>query len=666
MVNEGDLLWTPSAERKNSSKLVDFMRWLQANKGLEFADYDALWQWSVDNIESFWESAWQYFDLDSATTYAQVLSNQPMPGATWFAGARINYARNVLAAGAGDKTAIHAVGEQSAMRQVSWQALQSQVFKLATQMRELGIAPGDRVASYLPNIPETMVAFLATASIGAVWSSCSPDFGADSVLDRFAQIEPKLLFATDGYVYGGKTFNRRDSVRTLTQELKSLRQVIYLPGPAADGQALTAQAIIWDDLLSGPEVGETEFEFADTDFNAPLWIVYSSGTTGPPKPFVHGHGGVLLEGLKFANFHLDLHADSCLFFFTTTGWMMWNLLTYGLLCGASILLVDGNPMAPEPDALWQHAADAGATAVGASPAFINQQMKLGIVPKEKFDLSRVTTLLVSGSPISPEQMQWCYQNVQDDLWLVSASGGTDIVSGFVGGVPTLPVYAGEIQARCLAVDAHALSDTGEPLTGQVGELVIRKPMPSMPLYFWGDENQARYQDSYFDVYPGQWRHGDFLKVNARGGCFILGRSDSTLNRHGIRIGTAEIYRVLDDLESIADSIIVNLDLPGGRSFMPLFVVMPENEEQTQELTEAVRQNINQALRERYSPRHVPDKIIAMDSVPYTLTGKKLEVPLRKILLGADPNKVASPDAMQNPESLALYQAYAGTQDDYDL
>ncbi len=662
MVNEGDLLWTPSNAFRENSKLAGFMRWLAENKGLHFEHYDALWQWSVDNIEAFWEAAWQYFGLHSSTPYSQVLASSKMPGAKWFPGARLNYARNLLAAGSGEKTAIYAVGEQSAMREVSWRQLQTQVFKLATAMRDMGISPGDRVASYLPNIPETIVAFLATASIGAVWSSCSPDFGADSVLDRFAQIEPKLLFATDGYIYGGKTFDRRESARTLARELKSLRHLVYLPGPVADGEALTPQAKDWRELLSGPEISAADFEFEDTAFNHPLWIVYSSGTTGPPKPFVHGHGGVVLEGLKFGHLHLNLDADACLFFFTTTGWIMWNLLTYGLLCGASVLLVDGNPMAPEPDALWQHAADAGATLVGASPAFINQQMKLGIQPNQKFDLSRVSTMLVSGSPISPEQMQWCYENVQQDLWLVSTSGGTDIASGFVGGAPTLPVYAGEIQARCLAVDVHALDDAGEALIDEVGELVVRKPMPSMPLYFWGDTNHERYHDSYFDVYPGQWRHGDFLKVNLRGGCFILGRSDSTLNRHGIRIGTAEIYRVLDDLEEIADSIIVNLELPGSHSFMPLFVVMPEG----RELTEEIQQVIKKSLRERYSPRHVPDRIIRMAAVPYTLTGKKLEVPLRKILMGAAPDKVASPDAMQNPESLELYVDYATNQKDYEV
>lgn len=663
MVNAGDLLWVPSEDAASDSGMARFTAWLKKKKQLDFTDYHDLWQWSVDNVEDFWQAIWEFFEVQSSAPYECVLRSRKMPGAEWFPGARLNYARRLLSAGdgLGDQTAIYAVGETSAMREVSWNEVKAQVFKLATAMRAMGVQPGDTVAAYLPNIPEAMVAFLATASIGAVWSSCSPDFGADSVLDRFAQIKPKVLFAVDGYVYGGKTFDRRPQVRELADKLTSLKHLVYLPGPVADGTPLTVDAVLWDDLLASTAAA-AEFEFTDTGFNDPLWVVYSSGTTGPPKPFVHGHGGIILEGLKFGSLQLNLNSESCLFFFTTTGWIMWNLLTYGLLNGAAVLMVDGNPMAPEPDSLWQHAADAGATLVGASPAFINQQIKLGIKPKNAHDMSRVSSMLVSGSPISPEQMLWCYQNVQEDLWLVSTSGGTDIASGFVGGSPTLPIYAGEIQTRCLGIDVHALNAHGEPVINEVGELVVRKPMPSMPLYFWGDEGYKRYQDSYFDVYPGMWCHGDFLKVNERGGCFILGRSDSTLNRHGIRIGTAEIYRVLDDLDEIADSIIVNLDLPGGHSFMPLFVVMPEGEG----LTDAVRQIIKNSLRERYSPRHVPDKIIQMAAVPYTLTGKKLEVPLRKILMGADPNKVASPDAMQNPESLDYYVAYAKSQQDYPM
>lgn len=664
MVNAGDLLWTPSKSGAENSRMAALMAWLKKEKQLNFADYHDLWQWSVDNIEDFWQALWEFFELRSSTPYECVLRNRDMPGAQWFPGARLNYARRLLAAGEGqgDQPAIYAVGETSPMREMTWDELTKQVCLLATAMRDMGIKPGDTVAAYLPNIPETTVAFLATASIGAVWSSCSPDFGTDSVLDRFAQIKPKLLFAVDGYVYGGKTFDRRPQVRALADTLTSVAHLVYLPGPAADGKPLTEDAVLWDDLMAAATMEPAQFEFTDTDFSDPLWVVYSSGTTGPPKPFVHGHGGITIEGLKFGGLQLDLNHESCLFFFTTTGWIMWNLLTYGLLNGASVLMVDGNPMAPEPDALWKHVADAGATLIGASPAFINQQIKLGIKPKRDFDMSKVNAMLVSGSPISPEQMLWCYENVQEDLWLVSTSGGTDIASGFVGGSPTLPVYAGEIQTRCLGIDVHALNEEGKPVINEVGELVVCKPMPSMPLYFWDDEGNERYRDSYFDVYPGLWRHGDFLKVNVRGGCFILGRSDSTLNRHGIRIGTAEIYRVLDDLDEIADSIIVNLDLPSGHSFMPLFVVMPEGKQ----LNDEVRQVIKQALRERYSPRHVPDKIIQMAQVPYTLTGKKLEVPLRKILMGADPSRVASPDAMQNPESLDYYVAYAKAQDDYQI
>ncbi|MAA74801.1 MAG: acetoacetate--CoA ligase [Salinisphaeraceae bacterium] len=664
MTQAGDQLWVPPKDFRQRTHVAQFMAWLKENRGHDFTDYHALWAWSAESIEDFWASIWDYFDFDKLATrgYDEVLSSREMPGARWFSGARLNYARVVFAGGAGPGTAMYAVGEQSAMRQVSWDEMKSGAMRLAESMRELGIGPGDRVASYLPNVPETMMAFLATASIGAIWSSCSPDFGADSVVDRFAQIEPKLLFATDGYVYGGKTFDRRDSVRDLVEQLPGLAHVVYLPGPAGDGGSLTDRALNWDDLLDRAPVDEADFEFADTDFSDPLWIVYSSGTTGAPKAFVHSHGGAAIEGMKFTRMHLNLGAESCLFFFTTTGWIMWNLLGYGLLAGSSILLVDGNPAAPEPDALWKHAADAGATLVGASPAFLQAQMKLGIVPREKFDLSRVDTMLMSGAPVSPEQTQWCYDNVQQDMWFVSTSGGTDIASGFVGGVPILPCHAGEIQTRCLGVDVHALDDAGRPLIDEVGELVVRNPMPSMPIYFWGDPDFKRYRDAYFDVYPGWWRHGDFLKINKRGGCFILGRSDSTLNRHGIRIGTAEIYRVTDDIDAIADSIIVNLDVPDRGSFMPLFVTMPDGAE----LTDTVRDTIRQALRSRYSPRHVPDSIIQAPGIPYTLTGKRMEVPLRKILLGAAPEEVSSPDAMQNPDCLAFYSRYRDTQTEYRL
>ena len=657
MAQMGDRLWYGSESFRNGSNLAGFMDWL-AERGQRFEDYEALRQWSVADVPGFWQAIWDYFGIESSTPYTRVLSGPEMPGAKWFEGAHVNYARRLLAAGEGDRTAIHAAGEAAPLRTLSWDELRSAVHRVATSLRELGVEPGDRVAAYVPNVPEAAIAFLACASIGAVWSSCSPDFGAPSVVDRFRQIEPKLLIATDGYTYGGKAFDRREQVRKMVAELPSVQHVVHLPG-LAGAEAPVENALPWSRLIEREAV--RGFEYEDTAFDHPLWIVYSSGTTGPPKPFVHGHGGILLEALKFMHFHTDLKPDSTMFFFTTTGWIMWNILINGLVTGSAIVMYDGNPLAPEPDVLWKLAADTGATLFGASPAYVNFQMRQGIVPRERYDVSRIRSMLVSGSPVMPEHMEWCLENVHDDIWLTSQSGGTDVASAFVGGSPLLPVYAGEIQTRCLGVDVHALNDDGEPVIDEVGELVVRQPMPSMPLYFWGDENFARYKDSYFDVYPGQWRHGDYLKINERGGCFIMGRSDSTLNRHGVRIGTAEIYSVVEALDEVEDSIVVNLDLPGGHSFMPLFVVTAEGRELDDDLADRIRA----AIREAYSPRHVPDRIYSVPKVPTTLTGKKMEVPVRKILLGQAADKVASRDAMANPAALDYFVEYARTQRDYE-
>lgn len=661
MANMGDLLWSPSDEMVSKANVTHFIAWLNAG-GHKFGNYEDLRRWSVADIAGFWEAVWRYFEVTSSAPYECVLRSEDMPGADWFPGARVNYIRMLLSKGDGDKTAIYAAGEEGAARKISWDELKTQVFKVATALRELGIGPGDRVVSYLPNVPEAAVAFFATASIGAVWSSCSPDFGSASVIDRFGQITPKLLFATDSYRYGGKNFDRRAEVRAMVDALPSLQHVVHVTGadPAYGSAPLTADAIAWAKLVSRPAVSEAKFVFEDTRFDHPLWIVYSSGTTGLPKPFVHGHGGVLLEALKFTHFHLNLKPDSCMFYFTTTGWVMWNILLSGLVAGSAVVLYDGNPMTPKPDRLWELAAETGMTLFGASPTFLNGQMKSGIAPNKLYDLSAMKSILLGGSPVMPEHMEWCFENLHPDMWVTSQSGGTDVASAFVGGVPTLPVHAGEIQARCLGVDVHAFDDEGKSVIDQVGELVVSKPMPSMPLFFWNDEGGHRYHDSYFDTYAGHWRHGDYFKVNERGGCFIMGRSDSTLNRYGVRIGTAEIYRTIEGLEEVEDSIIVNLDLPGGTFFMPLFVVLKKGVA----LDDKVKEKINKALREKYSPRHVPDRIYEIDAVPYTLTGKKMEVPVRKILLGVSVDKAASRDAMSNPSAIDYFRDFAATQTEY--
>lgn len=659
MANMGDLLWSPSEEMATDANITSFIAWLN-ERGHSFGTYEDVRRWSADDIAGFWEAIWQYFGVASPTPYDCVLRQAKMPGAEWFPGARVNYIQTLLSKGDGSKTAIHAAGEEGPAQKISWAELKDQVCKVATSLRELGIGPGDRVVSYMPNIPEAAIAFFAAASIGAIWSSCSPDFGSASVIDRFGQITPKLMFATDSYRYGGKDFDRRAEVRAMAEALPSLQHVVHVKGssPSFSGEPVTASAIAWESLTCRDEV--KDFRFEDTRFDHPLWIVYSSGTTGLPKPFVHGHGGVLLEALKFTHFHLNLKPSSCMFYFTTTGWVMWNILLSGLVAGAAVVLYDGNPMAPKEDRLWELASETGMTLFGASPTFLNGQMKAGIYPNKLYDMSMMDSILLGGSPVMPEHMEWCFENLRRDIWVTSQSGGTDVASAFVGGMPTLPVHAGEIQTRCLGVDVHSFDDNGNAIIGEVGELVVSKPMPSMPLYFWNDEGGRRYYESYFDTYEGHWRHGDYFKVNERGGCFILGRSDSTLNRYGVRIGTAEIYRTIEGLDEIEDSIIVNLDLPGGNFFMPLFVTMKKGSA----LTDQVKQKINKALREKYSPRHVPDRIYEIEAVPYTLTGKKMEVPVRKILLGVAPEKAASRDAMSNPQAIDYFIEFARTQTEY--
>lgn len=663
MIKTGDLLWAPGPDRVANANVTRFMHWLKDKKGLEFSDYHALWQWSIDEQDAFWESIWAYFDVRASTPYEKVLGRREMPGAEWFPGARLNYAQHMLRRERAGKTAIYFLSERTPLTSMTWDELGDSVRILATQLRDMGLRPGDRVVSYMPNIPETLIAMLATTSIGAIWSSSSPDFGTQSVLDRFAQIEPKVLFCIDGYQYGGKEFDRREAVGHIIGRLDTLEHVIYLPyldrnntTPPAPG------AVLWQDLLDRPPVSASEFEFEQVPFDHPLWILFSSGTTGLPKAIVHGHGGITIEHMKLLSFHRDLSAGDRIFFFTTTGWMMWNFLASSLLGGVIPVLYDGNPAWPEPDLLWRMVEETRANGFGASPTYVQHMQNAGIVPKDKYDMSSLQGVTLAGSPVTPESMVWMYDNVKEDLWVEPGSGGTDICSGFVEGVPTLPVYAGEIQARSLGVAAYAFNDAGEAVVNEVGELVVTKPMPSMPLYFWNDEGNKRYLESYFEEFPGVWRHGDFFMVNERGGCFVLGRSDATLNRYGVRIGTAEVYRSVNSLAEVEDSLIVNLDLPEGNFFMPLFVKLADGMTLDKELDGRIRAK----LRSDYSPRHVPDKIIQVNDIPYTLTGKKMEVPVKKILLGRSVNEVANRDAMANPESLDIFVDYLKNQQDYTI
>jgi acetoacetyl-CoA synthetase len=663
-VHDGDLLWTPDAGRIEDANITAFTRWLEAERGLSFdvtsaAGYHEMWRWSVTGLDGFWRAVWDYCGVRASAPPAAVLGSRTMPGAEWFPGARLNYAEHVLRQERAAADALYYQSEAVPLAALSWAELAGSVRVLATWLRAAGVGPGDRVASWLPNAPQTVIAMLATTSVGAIWASCSPDFGWHGTVDRFRQLAPKVLFCVDGYRYGGRVHDRRAELARVIGELPSLTHVIGVPGPSgtvADG------ALPWASVLAGPPVPAAGFAFEQVPFAHPLWILFSSGTTGPPKAITHSHGGILIEQLKLQTLHMDLGPGDRMLFYTTTGWMMWNFLVSSLLLGVRPVLYDGSPAWPGPDALWRLAASAGVTFFGASPAFVAMQTRAGVVPRASFPLPALRSVMLAGSPVSAECGAWFYRNVAEDLWLCSGSGGTDICSGFVGGVVTLPVYAGEIQARHLGVAAYACDAAGAVLTGEVGELVITEPLPSMPVRLWNDPDGSAYRATYFADYPGLWRQGDFFRVNARGGCFVLGRSDATLNRHGVRIGTAEIYAALEAVPEVADALIVNLDLPGGGFFMPLFVRLSDGVC----LDEALSERIAERLRTAYTPRHVPDKIIAVPAIPATLTGKKMEVPVRKILLGTPASHAASPDAMADPSSLDAFVSYARDQRDYPL
>ncbi len=661
-VNEGDLLWTPSAERLAQAHLTHYLQWLDA-RGRRFDSYTALWQWSIDEQDAFWGSLWEYFDVRASRPYERVLGSRMMPGAEWFPGASLNYAEHALRHERDGAVALMYLSERCSLRELSWADLGGQVRRLATRLRALGVAPGDRVIAYLPNSPEAVIAMLATVSIGGIWASCGPDFGPRGVVDRFGQLSPKLAFCVDGYYYGGKLFDRRPELKAILKSLPTVEQVVYLRHlePAND-TPLTAHTLFWEDALSGPDIARESFRFEQVPFAHPLWILFSSGTTGLPKPIIHCHGGMVLEQIKSLRFHMDVHSGERMFFFTTTGWMMWNFLVSALLVDVIPVLYDGNPAYPEPDVLWAMVERTGASFFGASPTYVSILEKAGIVPKDRFDLSRLKSVMLAGSPVTAECMAWFYRSVKCDIWAHSGSGGTDLCAGIVGGIVLLPLYAGEIQGRQLGMAAYAFNELGQAVIDEVGELVITKPVPSMPVGFWNDADGTRYRESYFDQYPGVWRHGDFFKVNRRGGCFVLGRSDATLNRHGVRIGTAEVYRALTEVPEIEDALIVNLDLKDGGFFMPLFVKLHDGLELDETMVEKVRAR----MRKAYSARHVPDKIYQVAAIPYTLTGKKMEVPVRRILMGVPVEKAANRAAMANVESLEYFIRYAREQQDYRL
>ena len=650
MSEPGTLLWEPSPEAIERSSMSRYMRWLEAERGLHFdGDYHALWRWSTAELEGFWDSIFEFFELRASAPYERVLAEREMPGAVWGPGARLNYAENLLAGKPADRLALEHASELRELDSLSWGELREQVARTASALRALGVEPGDRVVAYMPNLPETLVAFLACASIGAVWSSCSPDFGASSVIDRFAQIEPKLLLCVDGYRYNGRDFDRTDTLARLLAELPTVECTIVLPYLAAEPELdAVRNPIIWTELLASGDPGEIAYE--QVGFDHPLWVLYSSGTTGLPKAIVQGHGGILLEQAKKLGLHLDAQAGDRVFWFTTTGWMMWNFLVGVLLTEASIVLYDGSPGHPGMGVLWDLAEAAEITCFGTSASYVSACMKDGIEPGAGRDLSALRAVGSTGSPLSPEGFEWIYGQLGADTWLFSTSGGTDVCTAFVGGVPILPVYRGELQARSLGCAVEAWSEDGEPLIDEVGELVITEPMPSMPLYLWNDPDGERYRRSYFEMFPGTWRHGDWIEITSRGTAIIYGRSDSTINRSGIRMGTSEIYRAVASLPEITDALVVDIPKPGTEGWMPLFVVLAEGAELDQELTAEIARRI----RERCSPRHVPDRVYAVAEVPRTLSGKVLEVPVKRILMGTPPEQAASRDSLANPEALDFF------------
>ena len=656
---EAEVLWAPAAEMVERSQLTAYMRWLAEERHLHFEDYHALWRWSVTEIEEFWRTIWEHFHVISDGDPATVLEQREMPGADWFPATHLNYAEHIFRGKADDEVALVYASELRELSEMRWGELRERVAAVREGLRALGVSKGDRVVAYLPNGPEAVIAFLAVASLGATWSSCSPDFGPGSVVDRFAQIEPKVLICVDGYRYGSKDFDRLETIAEIASQIRSLERIVVVPYLSASPELSTleerqkATPMTWDQLL---DLGRgVELSFERVPFDHPLWVLYSSGTTGLPKAIVHGHGGILLEQLKKGYLHLDAKTGDRVFWFTTTGWMMWNFLVGVLLTPASIVLYDGNPATPDMGILWDLAERTGMTCFGTSAAYIAACMKDGVEPSNGRDLSRLTAIGSTGSPLSPEGFQWVYDTVGEDTWLFSTSGGTDLCTAFVGGVPLLPVYRGELQARALGAKVEAFDEDGNAVIDEVGELVITEPMPSMPVFLWGDADGSRYRASYFEMYPGIWRHGDWIEITSRGTAIIYGRSDSTINRGGIRMGTSEIYRAVSAVPQVLDALVVDVPKEGTEGWMPLFVVLQEDAELTDELESEIKRRI----RDQCSPRHVPNEIFQVKEVPRTLSGKILEVPVKRILMGEAPEKAASRDSLANPNALDYFTELAG-------
>ena len=645
----GDVLWSPPADLRETTEIGRFMNWLERERQLRFADYHELWQWSVDDLEGFWGAISDFFGVRFRTPYERVLPDRTMPGAEWFTGSRLNYAEHLVGLPEdADRSAVLARSQTRPPIELTFGDLREQVARARIGLERLGVREGDCVVAYMPNIPETLVAFIATASLGAIWATCASEFGPRSVIDRFAQIEPKVLLVVPGYGFRDRYVSREEEIAAIRAGLPTVEHVIGVPyGPGE----LPEDAVVWDELMS--ETGP--LEFAPVAFDHPLYVLFSSGTTGLPKAIVHGHGGQLVEHLKHQGLMWDLKPGSRILWFSTTAWMMWNALVSALLLRASIVMLDGHPTWPDLLEQWRLAEALRPTNMGVSPAYLTACRKAGLLPGRELDLSSIRMFHTAGAPLPPEGYTWVYEHMPPQTLLNNGSGGTDVCSGVVEGCFALPVYEGEISAPVIGADAKAFDPEGNVLIGELGELVLTAPMPSMPVALWGDDDGSRYRSAYFDRYPGVWRQGDWVRFTERGSCVLTGRSDATLNRGGVRLGTGEFYAVIDELPEITDALVVHLeDEAGGSGQLLLFVVPAPGAA----ITDALKARITAALRGQLSPRHVPDEIVSMPAIPRTLTGKKLEAPIKRLLRGEPPEQIASGSSLLDPAALDAFVTYA--------
>ena len=646
-------LWSPAPDVRQASRIGRYLAWLEASRGLGFEDYAAAWRWSVDDPGSFWSTIWEHFDVVASQAPTEALADARMPGAVWFPGARLNYAENVLRMPGRGPDEVVVIGRSQTRSPTALTAaeLRDQVARCRAGLVALGVRPADRVAAFLPNIPEAIVALLATASLGATWTSCAPEFGTRAVVDRFGQVSPRVLLAIDGYRYGDRDVSRVSELAEIRAALPSLEATVVLPYLDPEGAAMVPDALTWETLLETA----APLAFEPVPFDHPLYILYSSGTTGLPKPIVHGHGGILLEHLKALALHTDLGPDDRFCWFTTTGWMMWNYLVSGLAVGSTVVTFDGNPAYPDLSALWQLAAETRTTYLGTSAPYLMACRKADLEPGRELDLSALRGVGSTGAPLPAAGFEWVAEAVSATVPLGSLSGGTDLCTGFLGPCPLVPVWSGEISCRMLGARVEAFAEDGRSVVGREGELVLTAPMPSMPVGLWGDANGSRLLAAYFSTYPGVWRHGDWLTITERGSCVISGRSDATRNRGGVRIGTAEFYGVIEGLPEVADSLVVHLEDPDGGSGELLLFIVPRV---GVVVDDELRRRIAAELRKELSPRHVPDQILGIAAIPRTLSGKKLEVPVKRILLGEPTDQAASRDALADPRSLEPFEALA--------